>query len=156
MEKPCRVTSWCRIGSGPATKQHLWWGYTLIWAIKKTPGQHLPRWHHTMVSFDWLQAGNVVVSKNTETVNLLLCFHYYFSHVTWSMSESRVCPWGHNMGSQCSLTGRVHTRQLSPEFWLHPCSSIWKGFLALSCLEVNIQMYSLGEKKHKSEYWELI
>ncbi len=29
-----------------------------------------------------------------------------------------------------SLTGRVHTRQLSPEFWLRPYSSIWKCFLA--------------------------
>lgn len=63
------------------------------------------------------------------------------------LSESCVCPRGHHLGSLCSLTGRVHTRQLSPEFWLRPYSSIWKCFLALSVVGVNRQMYSLREKK---------
>lgn len=68
------------------------------------------------------------------------------------LSESCVCPWGHHLGSHCALTGHVHTRQLSPEFWLRPCSSIWKCFFALSSLGVNSQMYSLWKKKRTPKH----
>lgn len=70
--------------------------------------------------------------------------------------ESRVCPWGHHLVACFSLTGRVLTCRLSPEFWLRPCRSIWKGFLALSPLEVNTQICSLwkiereGTSKHST------
>lgn len=73
--------------------------------------------------------------------------------------ESRVYPWGHHLVACFSLTGRVLTCRLSPEFWLRPCRSIWKGFLALSPLEVNTHICSLWKNRERgdiqTQHWEL-
>lgn len=86
--------------------------------------------------------------------------HYmdtYSFTVHWC--ESRVCP-GHHLGACFSLMGRVLTRRLSPEFWLRPCRSIWKGFLTLSPLEVNTQICSLWKDRDRediqTQHWGLI